>query len=178
MERIQDKCRPYDPTKKVYLKFRWVLVDWMCDLGDSIKVSQNTIHHAVAMMDTYFSIVADPLRNDSKGKGLQLIAFTCIFFSAKFCEKDSRGPTAHDISYLSQKMFSEKDIIKSETLVLNTLGWNLMAATPIEFIRIFQWLGVLFSDDRVANADSYSLPNSKTVDFINKYLEFFVDLVL
>lgn len=60
MEQVQHKNRPYDPSKKLYLKYRRVLVDWMCDLGDSINISQNTIHHSVAMMDTYFSKIHEP----------------------------------------------------------------------------------------------------------------------
>ena len=34
-------------TKMGYLKYRRVLVDWMCEIGDTIKQSFTTIHHAV-----------------------------------------------------------------------------------------------------------------------------------
>ncbi len=104
----EETNRPYDPSKKGFLRYRRVLVDWMCEVGDQIKLQSSTIHHAVALVDTYFSKVADVQRSEASKKYLQLIGFTCIFFSAKYCEKDSWGPTAHDIAYLSMKTFTEQ----------------------------------------------------------------------
>jgi len=158
-----------------------VLVDWMCEVGDSIKIQSSTIHHAVAIMDTYFSKVDDLTRSEESKKHLQLVGYTCIFFSAKYCEKDSRGPTAHDISTLSMKAFRPQQVIKEETKVLQTIDWNLLLATPIDFVKVFLSLGVVFSTDRVPSQE-YSgrsvSPSAKTLEYIQKYCEFFVDLCL
>lgn len=54
---VQKTCRPYCPEKPVYLRYRRVLVDWMCELGDEMKLQPSTIHHSVACMDEYFSKV-------------------------------------------------------------------------------------------------------------------------
>ena len=94
LESMMFRNRPYDPQKKCYLRYRRVLVDWMCEMGDTIKLNPSTIHHAVAMMDTYMSRVRDVSRDETSKTFLKLIGFTCIFFSAKYCEKDSKGPTA------------------------------------------------------------------------------------
>ena len=149
MRGVQANCRPYTPEKPVYLRYRRVLVDWMCELGDEIKLQASTIHHAVACLDTYFSLVRDLKRNEESKKFLHLVAYTCIFFSAKYCEKDSRGPTATDISYLSRNAFKDKEIIKWETRILQTLDWNLLMATPIDYVKVYLGLGCVFSTDRV-----------------------------
>ena len=153
LEGVQQNCRPYDLSKPGYLRYRRVLVDWMCEVGDSIKIQSSTIHHAVAIMDTYFSKAEDLTRSEESKRYLQLVGYTCIFFSAKYCEKDSRGPTAHDISTLSVKAFSPNQVIAEETKVLQTIGWNLLLATPIDFVRVYLSLGVVFSTDRVPSQE-------------------------
>jgi hypothetical protein len=119
----------------------------MCEVGDSIKIQASTVHHAVALMDTYFSKVNDVQRSETSKKKLQLTGFTCIFISSKMLEKDSRGPTAHDIAYLSMKSFTESQIIRAEGEILNVCNWNLSICSPIDFVKTYLNLGVLFSDD-------------------------------
>ncbi len=181
LEAIQGNCRPYDVSKTCYLRYRRTLVDWMCEVGDQIKIQASTVHHAVACMDTYFSKVRDMKRSEETKTFLQLVGYTCIFFSAKYCEKDSRGPTAHDISYLSQNTFRERQIIKSETDVLQTIGWELLLATPIDFVKVYLSLGCVFSNDKVPSTEYHqktTSPTSKTLEYIQKYSDFFVDLCL
>lgn len=147
MEQVEMKNWPYDLTKKNYLYFRWTLVDHMCDLGDRIWISSETIHHAVAIMDTYMSRIEDLPKTELKLKAY-LIAYSCIFLSAKFCEKDSWGPTACDLSAMC-RAFSNKQIIKTESEILNKIGWDLMLASPCSFLKLYNSLGYVFSDDRV-----------------------------
>ena len=118
------------------------------------------------MMDKYFSLTADIDRSDKSKKLVRLISYTCIFISAKYCEKDSRGPTARDIQFLSSKAFREAEIIRSERNVLNVIGWDLMAATPIDFLNLFLNFGILYSDDLVRSVErsnSMEKPSKKTL---------------
>jgi hypothetical protein len=110
MKTIMSVNRIYEP-KPNYLRYRRFIVDWMCEIGETIKLAFTTIHHSVALMDTYFAKV-DDIDTDKSGKDLiQLVALTSIFISAKFCEKDSRGPTAANISTLTKGQYSEKQIL-------------------------------------------------------------------
>jgi len=110
MQSIMHINRVHEP-KENYIRYRRFLVDWMCEIGDTIRLAFITIHHSVALMDTYFSKVTD-IDTSKEGKQfLQKIALTSIFISAKFCEKDSRGPTAANISTLTRGQYSERDIL-------------------------------------------------------------------
>lgn len=71
-------------AKPGYIKYRRVLVDWMCEIGDTIKISFTSVHHAVAVMDTYFNKQDDIPSNDRGKRLLKLVALTSIFISAKF----------------------------------------------------------------------------------------------
>jgi hypothetical protein len=146
MKTIMHINRVYAP-KPNYLRYRRFLVDWMCEIGETIKCSFTTIHHSVALMDTFFSKEED-ITTDKAGKDfLQLVALTSIFISAKFCEKDSRGPTAHNISFLTRNQYSEQQILNCERKMLHAIGWELHFATPADFIVLFLNQGVLYSNE-------------------------------
>lgn len=167
--------------KPGFEKYRRVLVDWMCEIGDTIKQAFTTIHHAVCVMDTYFSKHGD-IESNNKGKRLlKLVALTSIFISAKYCEKDSRGPTARNISMLTRGEYTEAEILFYEQKILMGIGWDLMFSTPADFISLFLNQGIVYSDDLVLSNKFPSNPNSptlKTVRYVRKYCEFFVDLCL
>lgn len=75
--------KPRD-LKPGYEKYRRVLVDWMCEIGDTIKQAYTTIHHAVSVMDTYFVKQPDIESNNRGKRLLKLVALTSIFISAKY----------------------------------------------------------------------------------------------
>jgi hypothetical protein len=148
MKTIMSVNRIYEP-KPNYLRYRRFIVDWMCEIGETIKLSFTTIHHSVALMDTFFAKV-DDIDTDKSGKDLiQLVALTSIFISAKFCEKDSRGPTAANISTLTKGQYSEKQILSCERNMLIIIDWKLHFATPADFLVLFLNQGVVFSNDEV-----------------------------
>ena len=168
-------------TKVGFLKYRRVLVDWMCEIGDTIKQSFTTIHHAVCVMDTYFSKHEEVKSNDKGKRLLKLVALTSIFISAKFCEKDSRGPTARNISMLTRGEYTEKEILYYEGKILEMIEWNLMFSTPADFVSLFLNQGIVYSDDLVFSDKFASHPKSPTLKnlrYVRKYCEFFVDLTL
>ena len=65
--------------------------------------------------------------------------------------------------------------------MLSTLNWDLMLATPIDFLNVYLAMGIMFSNDRVPsahNAQEMDIPNQKTLEYLRKYCEFFIDLCL
>lgn len=166
--------RPYSP-KPNYIKYRRLLVDWMWEIGDTIRLAYTTIHHSVALMDTFFSKVKD-IETTKAGKDfLQLVALTSIFISAKFREKDSRGPTAANISQLTRGQYSEKQILDWERYILLEIDWNLHFATPADFLVLLLNQGIVYSNDEISPNKK---PSLKDVQFVRKFAEFFVDLWL
>lgn len=45
-------------------------------------------------------------------------------------------------------------MILSEKNVLNILDWDLMAATPNDFLTLFLNFGIMFSDDKIPMQDN------------------------
>ena len=101
-------------------------------------MSQITIHHAATMMDVYFSSPYVSIENNDDGKKhLQLVTLTCLFISAKFNEKDSRGPTARDIQHITKNKYRDHEIIEMELIILKQIDWELKFKTPAEYVTLF-----------------------------------------
>jgi hypothetical protein len=66
--------RVYDPTAK-YLKYRRVLVDWICEVGEDFYLSISTMHVAVGYLDRILQAVC------VQKNRLQLVALTCILIA-------------------------------------------------------------------------------------------------
>lgn len=123
-------------------------------------------------MDTYFSKHEDIESNNRGKRLLKLVALTCIFVSAKYCEKDSRGPTARNISMLTRGEYSEAEILDYEGKILTQINWQLMFTTPADFVTLFLNQGIVYSDDIVISSkfpSSPKFPNLKNVKYVRKY---------
>ena len=56
-----------------------------------------------------------------------------------------------------------------------------MLATPIDFLNVYLAMGIMFSNDRVpvpGNSQEMDIPGQKTLEYLWKYCEFFIDLCL
>lgn len=108
---------------------------------------------------------------------------TCVFISAKFYEKDSRGPTANDIQTISKEKFKSKDILFMEKEILKTLNWNLMVKTPADYVDLFLSQGVLFSNDQIIpTSEIYkrgqTKPDQTIATKLKDYSSFLLDLIV
>jgi hypothetical protein len=87
--------RPYDPFAK-WIKYRRVLVDWMCEAGDEFDLYLSTMHVSVMFLDRVLHKVTVP-RNK-----LQLVAIACILIAAKFEETEEKVPTLPEMNRYAQ----------------------------------------------------------------------------
>lgn len=62
--------------------------------------------------------------------------------------------------------------------MLNALSWDLMCATPANFLSIYKLLGIVFSDDYYMKSGQVLSPNAKIIDHMFNYVDFFADFVL
>ena len=87
--------RSFDPHAK-WIKYRRVLVDWMCEAGDEFDLYLSTMHVSVMFLDRVLHKVTVP-RNK-----LQLVAIACILIAAKFEETEEKVPTLPEMNRYAQ----------------------------------------------------------------------------
>jgi hypothetical protein len=92
----------------------------MCEMGEDLKFSEETIHHSIALFDRFFSIpqITEILaslsfcRNKTLEQNIQLVAVICMLISAKFLEKTYPG--VHKLNSLINSPFEYDDFITME----------------------------------------------------------------
>jgi hypothetical protein len=159
--------RTYAPDAK-WLKYRRVLVDWMCEAGDEFGLHISTMHVAVMFLDRLLHTVVVP-RNE-----LQLVAIACILIAAKYEEIEEVVPTLSDMNRHAQWAFSADSIQHMEFEVLRKLNWCLGTYTPLHFASYFMSKGVLFDADTMQGRPLAQ----KVPKYMKRYIEFFADLCL
>ncbi len=50
-----DVGKIFNPTA-AYVKKRRVIVDWMCEMGEDLRLQSEAIHHSIQVFDAYFSL--------------------------------------------------------------------------------------------------------------------------
>ncbi|XP_031549350.1 cyclin-I-like [Actinia tenebrosa] len=91
---------------------------------------------AVNLLDRFLTVVkANP-------KYLPCITISCLFLAAKIVEEDEAIPTAGDLITVSGLKCTPSDLLRMERIILNKLGWNLNAITPLYFLQVFHALCV------------------------------------
>ena len=71
--------------------------------------------------------------------------------SAKFEEEPEDVPSLCNFTFFS-KLSCKQHLVEAEKILLQTLGWNALAATHFQFAECFARLGVLFPSDKIRGA--------------------------
>ena len=140
---------------------RQTYVEWIFELAAKLKISHNSSHLAVCLLDSlYFSTTS------CNGK-LQLYAPTCLLLAgivaylsqennswlAKTIELDERIPFIPKLRRLANPSFSVDDYRRAELTLLDNIDWNPQYTSLLEFSEFYLSQGVVFSSDDYYNED-------------------------
>lgn len=153
-----------------FLKHRRVLVDWMCEVCDKLKISSSASHRSVGILDQYMS--KGNLAKVVTKSQLQLIAVSCILMGSKF--EEVKIPKI-DVLLRSIKFNCPiKDVVRMEQLILQTIDWNLSFSMPTDYVSIYSQ-GFIHLNELLDNG---RFATGVTVEHCQKFNEFFCDLCL
>jgi hypothetical protein len=151
-----------------YIKYRRYLVDWMCEVGEELRLHHSTIHVAVKYLDRILPVVKVERHQ------LQLVALSCIMVASKFEEAEDFVPSVSELNEYTKLDYTPEMIQQMEVEVLNRLDWRLTAITPLHFLGYYLGKGCLFcSDMRQGRPLIDKLPK-----YMKKYVDFFANLCL
>ncbi|TYZ61669.1 hypothetical protein PybrP1_010668 [[Pythium] brassicae (nom. inval.)] len=165
----QELARPDFARKYEYLKYRRILVDWMCEVGEEMQVRKETVHTAIAYLERVLTMGKLPAKDR-----FQLLALSCILIASKYLGPEEEVPPISEFWEFGNRCYSYEEIHEMELLTLAKLQWSLTALTPIHFTRYYLSQSVLFCDDEIQGASMVE----EALEYYHKYNEFFVDLCL
>lgn len=86
-----------DQTIKIshsYQEVRSLIIDWLCEVSETLKLSQRTVYHAVNIMDRFLSHQQRKTGVELEQSLIMLQGLACLFISAKNYEMDPTVPSS------------------------------------------------------------------------------------
>jgi len=110
-------------------KMRAILVDWLVEVHLKFKLMPETLYLTVNLIDRFLE------RKIVARQRLQLVGVTCMLLASKY--EEIYFPEVRDFEYITDKAYNRNQILQMESLVLNTLGFELTVPTAIVFVKRF-----------------------------------------
>jgi len=133
-----------------YSQIRQTYVEWVLELADKLKISANSSHLAIYLLDTIM------YRDTSLTSKLQLYAPVCLLIAAKTMELDERIPFIPKLRRYANPTFSIDDYRRAELQVLDMVDWNAQFSPALEINEFLMCQGVLFSTDEIEDNISFN----------------------
>ena len=130
MENVQNVKEDYlsDQTE-ILPRMRAVLIDWLIGVHLQFHLLQETLYTTVAILDRYLQ---HDVKKISRSK-LQLVGVASMLIAAKY--EEIYAPEVKDFVYITDRAYTERDILKMEIRVLAVLNFNLGRPLPLHFLR-------------------------------------------
>ena len=130
MENVQNVKEDYLAVQTEILpRMRAVLIDWLIGVHLQFHLLQETLYTTVAILDRYLQ---HDVKKISRSK-LQLVGVASMLIAAKY--EEIYAPEVKDFVYITDRAYSERDILRMEIRILSVLNFDLGRPLPLHFLR-------------------------------------------
>ncbi|RYH02889.1 cyclin, partial [archaeon] len=129
----------YENSKEITIRMRTILVDWLIEVHYKYKLFPATLWLTVNLLDRYLEHTK-VLRNS-----LQLVGITSMLVACKF--EEFRAPSVQDFVSLTDKAYTQQQILDMEFSLLNALNYSLLVPTSHHFMQ--RYLQRIHATERV-----------------------------
>ena len=113
--------------KEMTPKMRSVLVDWLVNVHHQFKLLPESLYMGVWLMDRFFQ--AETVSKDK----IQLVGVTAFFIATKY--EEIYPPDLSDFVAICDSLYSKRDILKMEMVILRVLKFEIGRPLPLHFLR-------------------------------------------
>jgi len=110
-------------------KMREILIDWLVEVHLKFKLRHETLFLTVNLIDRFLE------RKAVARTKLQLVGCTAMLIASKY--EEIYSPEVKDFVYISDKAYTREQILAMETIILNTLEFNLTVPSSLQFASRF-----------------------------------------
>ena len=104
-----------------------ILMDWLVEVAEEYHLTNQTLHLAKLYIDRFLNLI-----KVSRSK-LQLVGVSGMLIASKF--EEIFPPGVDDFVYISDNTFTRQQVIEMETLMLNSLQFDLTNPTSLGFLE-------------------------------------------
>lgn len=116
-----------DDQQDITVKMRAILVDWLVDVHQKFKLSPETLHLTVNIIDRFLAVT--PV----KRRKLQLVGVTAMLIASKY--EEIYAPETADFVYISDKAYDRDEILHMEAVILNVLKFDVTVPSSLAFLH-------------------------------------------
>jgi len=132
VEDVQNIRADYlEGQSEILPKMRSVLIDWLIGVHLQFHLLQETLYTTVAIIDRYLQVEIE--RGTVSRSKLQLVGVAAMLVAAKY--EEIYAPEVKDFVYITDRAYTEKEILKMEIKILSTLSFDLGRPLPLHFLR-------------------------------------------
>jgi len=111
----------------ITFSMRAILVDWLVEVAEEYKLKTETVYLAVSYTDRFLSKMC-VVRSK-----LQLVGTACMFIAAKY--EEIYPPGVGEFAFITSNIYTKKQVLLMEQLVLKVLGFDVSMPTSHEFVN-------------------------------------------
>ncbi|KAG2695195.1 hypothetical protein I3843_07G003700 [Carya illinoinensis] len=110
-------------------RMRSILIDWLIEVHDKFELTKETLFLTINIIDRFLS------KQTVVRKKLQLVGLVAMLLACKY--EEVSVPIVGDLILISDKAYTRKEVLDMESLMLNTLQFNMSVPTPYVFMQRF-----------------------------------------
>lgn len=126
---------------------RGILVDWLVEVAQEYRLTSDTLHLTVNMLDRFLSL--EPVAREE----LQLAGIACMWAASKF--EEIYAPTARNFCYITDNTYDQQQLVDMEAKVLAVLQFRLASPTAKTFQR--RYLQAAAADEQLHYLSAFLL---------------------
>ncbi|KAK9809838.1 hypothetical protein WJX72_000129 [[Myrmecia] bisecta] len=121
----------YSPKHFLDPSMRMIAVSWLVEVACEYRLHQETLFLATALIDRFLTHSKAVPRSN-----LQLVAVACMLVAAK--HEEEVHPSVADFVSIADNCFRHNDLLKMESLVLESLSFRINTPTSHTFLSLFK----------------------------------------
>ncbi|GFP83815.1 g2/mitotic-specific cyclin-1 [Phtheirospermum japonicum] len=130
---VENEGRAYnnymDSQPEINEKMRAILIDWLVQVHHKFELSQETLYLTINIVDRYLA------SEMTLRKELQLVGMSAMLVASKY--EEIWAPEVNELVCISDRTYSNEQVLMMEKRILGALGWYLTVPTPYVFLVRF-----------------------------------------
>ncbi|KAL2535187.1 Cyclin-B1-3 [Abeliophyllum distichum] len=118
-----------DSQPEINEKMRAILVDWLIQVHHKFELSPETLYLTINIVDRYLAVKTTSRRE------LQLLGISSMLIASKY--EEIWAPEVNDLVCISDRAYTNEQVLRMEKRILGELEWNLTVPTPYMFLVRF-----------------------------------------
>ncbi|XP_022853898.1 G2/mitotic-specific cyclin S13-7-like isoform X2 [Olea europaea var. sylvestris] len=131
-----------DSQPEINEKMRAILIDWLIQVHHKFELSPETLYLTINIVDRYLA-TKTTLR-----KELQLLGISAMLIASKY--EEIWAPEVNDLVCISDRAYSNEQVLAMEKRILGELEWNL--TVPTLYVFLVRFIKASLTDSDVENA--------------------------